>query len=143
MASNEPKPLIIRLLLFVVCAYCGVTILTVGIFMPFALVANWGTNGGPSPSPGLFELLFGLAILVAGFGLPALVLSKQARGWKLITFLALVLGGWIIWALADGVGSLVFFLVFWVVAALHGLAFFAAFTALSGRQPPKKWQDLP
>lgn len=144
MTQDKPKPLIIRLILFVVAGYCGLAIATVAIFIPFLLVANWGsTTGGSSASPGLEELLFALGVIAAGFGLPSLVFAKEARRLKYAVPIVLVVLAAIIWPVAQGDGDPEFAPILLGVMLLHGLAMFWAFGLLSGRSAPPEWKNMP
>jgi hypothetical protein len=144
MAQDKSKPFIVRLLLFVVAGFCGVAIVTVAIFMPFLMVANWGsTTGGSGPTPGLAELLLALGVLAAGFGLPSMVFSKDARRLKYAVPIVLVVLAALIWPVASGDGDPEFAPLLLGVILLHGLAMFWAFGLLTGRSAPPEWKDMP
>ncbi|MEX3017718.1 hypothetical protein [Gymnodinialimonas hymeniacidonis] len=144
MAQDQPKPLFVRLLLFVVGGFCAVAIVTMAVVIPLAMVANWGGGvGGPGQALGGFELLVGLSILAAGFGLPHVIFARDTLGWKWLAGILGVMAVGLIWAIADQDGYLLSFLIMVAIAAIFGTGFFFSFRALSGRTPPSEWKDMP
>ncbi len=141
MAQSEPKPLLVRMFLFVLAGYCGLAIVTVALFLPLLLVANFG--GGPSGSVGWSELLQGLGVLAAGLGLPSLVFAKGARTWRFAVPVIVVLIAALVWPFASQDPDAVFVVVLIGLALLHGLAMFWAFGQLSGRSAPPEWKGMP
>ncbi|MEJ6390271.1 hypothetical protein [Gymnodinialimonas ulvae] len=142
MAQDQPKPLLVRLLLFVIGGGCGLAIVTMAIFIPFGMVADW-SGGGRGQSVGWYEVLVGLSILAAGFGVPVFVFAREtlSRTWSIVLWIVLTCGFlWVVLAPDKDIASYVAVVV---VAALLGTGFFFAFRALSGRAPPPEWKDAP
>ncbi len=142
MAQDEPKPLFVRLLLFVVGGGCALIVVTMAIFIPLAMVADWG-GGSRGRSVGGYELLVGLSILAAGFGLPHVIFARDTVNWKWMVGIPGVLVAGLIWAHLDQAGDLFSYLIIIAIAVVLGMGFFFSFRALSGRAPPQAWRDMP
>ena len=141
MAQDQPKPFLVRFLLFVVGGYCALAIVTVAILLPLLMVANWG--GGPSQSLGWAEVLIGMGVAAAGFGVPSLVFSKSARTLKVMVPVGVLVGGALLLPFLRPPMDREAVVVIIVLGVLHGLAMFWAFGKLSGRTPPPEWKDMP
>ncbi|WP_224816283.1 hypothetical protein [Hasllibacter sp. MH4015] len=129
MAQDQPKPLLVRLLLFVVGGYCALAILFTGLLVPFLMVANWA--GGPSRASGWGEWMLGLGIWVAGFGTALIVRMDGPMRWVTLAIVAVLLIAGMLVFIGTETGNPATYLL-WVIAFVgHGAVMALAFRALS------------